>query len=129
MPSGRGDPPPPGEVAQATGPLGAGRVPASCGGGALLGFVDIILELYGVGRLQSDERRRRLIGLSRQTETPRQLVYQWDPATGEFATVGDLFATVYKAMDIDPTLQIRDNLGRPLPIAPEKSTPIKQLVG
>src|SRR5436305_1507001 len=35
------------------------------GSGALLGFVDVILELYRFGRLQSDERRRRLIGLSR----------------------------------------------------------------
>src|SRR5207302_7683895 len=29
------------------------------GGGALLGFVDIILEVYRVGRLPTDDRRRR----------------------------------------------------------------------
>jgi hypothetical protein len=62
---------------------------AARGGGALLGFVDIILELHRVGGLPSDERRRRLIGLSRHAPTPRRLVYEWDPATGAFATVAD----------------------------------------
>src|SRR5262245_23491182 len=66
------------------------------GGGALLGFVDIILELHRYGRLQADERRRRLIGLSRHTETPRQLVYQWDPASGEFAVVADPFGDRFR---------------------------------
>jgi hypothetical protein len=33
------------------------------------------------------------------------------------ASVGDLFATVYKGMGLDPALQIRDSVGRPLPIA------------
>jgi len=36
------------------------------------------------------------------------------------ASLGDLFATVYKGMGLDPTTQIRDNLGRPLPIAEGK---------
>ncbi|HEV3142955.1 MAG TPA: DUF1501 domain-containing protein, partial [Gemmataceae bacterium] len=40
--------------------------------------------------------------------------------------VGDLFATVYKGMGLDPSLQIRDNLGRPMKIA--DGTPIKELV-
>jgi hypothetical protein len=40
--------------------------------------------------------------------------------------VGDLFATVYKGMGLDPALQIRDNLGRPMKIA--DGTPIKELV-
>jgi hypothetical protein len=44
----------------------------------------------------------------------------------EVATVGDLFATIYKGLGLDPTQQIRDNLGRPLPIAEGK--PIKALV-
>src|SRR5204862_7541827 len=50
------------------------------GSGALLGFVDIILELHRVGQLHSDERRRRLIGLSRHADTPRKLVYEFDPS-------------------------------------------------
>ena len=62
---------------------------AALGRGALLGFVDVILELHRFGRLESDDHRRRLIGLSRHAATPRQVVYRWDPATGEFATTGD----------------------------------------
>jgi hypothetical protein len=41
-------------------------------------------------------------------------------------SVGDLFATIYKGMGMDPALQIRDNLGRPLSIAEGK--PVKALV-
>jgi uncharacterized protein (DUF1501 family) len=41
-------------------------------------------------------------------------------------SVGDLFATVYKALGIDPATQVRDNLGRPLNIAEGK--PIAGLV-
>jgi AAA domain len=57
------------------------------GSGALLGFVDIILELHRVGHLHTDERRRRLIGLSRHADTPRKLVYEFNPAAGTFAVV------------------------------------------
>ena len=42
------------------------------------------------------------------------------------ASLGDLFATVYKGLGLDPTTQIRDNLGRPLAIAEGK--PLKGLV-
>jgi hypothetical protein len=62
---------------------------AARGGGSLLGFVDISLELYRCGRLLSEERRRRIVGLSRFRQTPVRLVYEWDPATGAFAAVGD----------------------------------------
>lgn len=34
--------------------------------------------------------------------------------------IGDLFATLYKALGIDPTTKVRDNLGRPLEIAEGK---------
>jgi len=44
----------------------------------------------------------------------------------EKATIGDLFATVYKGLGLDPTTQVRDNLGRPLNIADGK--PISALV-
>jgi uncharacterized protein (DUF1501 family) len=40
--------------------------------------------------------------------------------------VGDLFATVYKGLGLDPATQIRDNLGRPMPISEGK--PLKGLV-
>lgn len=66
------------------------------GSGALLGFVDIILELHRVGQLHSDERRRRLFGASRHTATPKHLVYQWDPATGEFVRISDPFTDRFR---------------------------------
>jgi hypothetical protein len=44
-------------------------------------------------------------------------------------TIGDLFATVYKGMGIDPNVQVRDNLGRPTAIAGENVKPIVELVG
>jgi len=42
-------------------------------------------------------------------------------------TIGDMFATVYKGLGLDPTTQVRDNLGRPLNIADGK--PVSALVG
>ena len=35
-------------------------------------------------------------------------------------SIGDLFATVYKGLGLDPTSQVRDNLGRPMAIADGK---------
>jgi hypothetical protein len=43
-------------------------------------------------------------------------------------TVGDLFATVYAALGFDKEAQIRDNLGRPSPLAGEKAKPIAALL-
>lgn len=62
---------------------------AARGSGALLGFVDVILELNRYGRLASDECRRRLTGLARHPETPRELIYEWVPGTGDFRAVAD----------------------------------------
>jgi hypothetical protein len=42
--------------------------------------------------------------------------------------IGDVFATVYKALGIDPTTQIRDSIGRPFSIAGESGKPIKALL-
>jgi Protein of unknown function (DUF1501) len=44
-------------------------------------------------------------------------------------TINDVYATVYKGLGLDPTAQIRDNLGRPLAIAGEKAKVITDLVG
>jgi hypothetical protein len=62
---------------------------AARGSGALLGFVDIILELHRFGRLRSDRGRRKLVGQSRFAETPEYLYYEWDPVTGIFQGLGD----------------------------------------
>ncbi|HYT90125.1 MAG TPA: DUF1501 domain-containing protein, partial [Gemmataceae bacterium] len=43
--------------------------------------------------------------------------------------IGDVFATVYRALGIDPTTQIRDPIGRPFGIAGENGRPIAALVG
>jgi hypothetical protein len=43
-------------------------------------------------------------------------------------SVGDVFATVYKALGIDPAAQIRDPGGRPTNISGESGKPIKGLV-
>lgn len=43
--------------------------------------------------------------------------------------IGDLYATLYAGLGIDPAAQIRDNLGRPTALAGEKATAIKTLVG
>jgi uncharacterized protein (DUF1501 family) len=64
-------------------------------------------------------------------------VYGATDATGEAVKdnkveIGDVFATVYKAMGIDPTPEVnasvRDNIGRPFAIAGDKSKPITALL-
>jgi AAA domain len=59
------------------------------GNGGLLAAVDIVVELTRYGKLTTDERRRKLFALSRFSETPRHLVYEWDPKTGAFTGLGD----------------------------------------
>jgi hypothetical protein len=66
------------------------------GSGALLGYVDIILELHRFGRLATDECRRKLVGLSRHKATPRRLAYQWAPDTGAFERLDDLDSLRYR---------------------------------
>jgi hypothetical protein len=59
------------------------------GSGALLGFVDVVLELHRYGRLKTDDRRRLIVGQSRRRATPERLAYEWDPATGGFTAIPD----------------------------------------
>ncbi len=56
------------------------------GGGALLGYVDAILELHAVGR-GGDGNRRRLTNRSRRVGAVEELVYEWVPGTAEFRAV------------------------------------------
>jgi AAA domain len=63
----------------------------SRGHGGLLAAVDIIVELSSFGQLRSDQRRRKLFALSRFPETPRRLVYEWEPS-GCFKFLGDPLA-------------------------------------
>lgn len=66
------------------------------GSGALLGFVDIAVELHKFSTLASDAHRRRLVGLSRRSETPPTLAYQWSPETGVFTAITDPFEDRYR---------------------------------
>jgi AAA domain len=66
------------------------------GNGGLLAAVDIAIEMTQYGRLRTDERRRKLFALSRFPETPRHLVYEWDPKTGAFQGLGDPIGVRFK---------------------------------
>ena len=83
---------------------------AARGTGALLGFVDIALELNRHGRLRSDANRRQIAALSRNPRTPARLAYEWDPATGLFDTLGDLAALQFERnwTQVRAILQERD---------------------
>jgi hypothetical protein len=59
------------------------------GGGALLGFMDLTIELTRYSRLQSDASRRLLSAQSRRTGTADRLAYEWDAAADEFRVVAD----------------------------------------
>jgi hypothetical protein len=51
-----------------------------------------------------------------------------DSIESDPVSVGDLFATIYAALGFDDKAQIRDNLGRPSPLAGEKSKAIAKLL-
>jgi Protein of unknown function (DUF1501) len=42
--------------------------------------------------------------------------------------IGELYATIYKALGIDPNTQVRDNLGRPIAIAGENVKPVAAVI-
>ncbi len=65
------------------------------GSGALLGYVDVILELSRFGHLGTDSCRRKLWAMSRHAETPQELVYEWAPGTLEFRAVENPLDTRY----------------------------------
>jgi uncharacterized protein (DUF1501 family) len=44
------------------------------------------------------------------------------------ASIGDVFATIYRGLGIDPGTQVRDAIGRPFPIAGGNGRPLQGLV-
>jgi hypothetical protein len=58
------------------------------GSAALVGYVDIALELGRYGRLRTDARRRKIVALSRNPRTPEQLIYELE-TNGAFTPLGD----------------------------------------
>jgi hypothetical protein len=59
------------------------------GSGALMGFADILVEMYHVGRASGGDRRRRLVAFSRFDETPRQLVIELNAEGTDYLAHGD----------------------------------------
>jgi hypothetical protein len=59
------------------------------GGGALLGFMDLTMEITRYSRLESDASRRLLSAQSRRTGAADRLAYEWDAAADEFRVVAD----------------------------------------
>ncbi len=59
------------------------------GSGALLGFVDVTVELTRYSQLGTDANRRLLTAEGRRPGVPARLADELDPATGAFRAVGD----------------------------------------
>lgn len=62
---------------------------AARGSGALSGHADILLELRPYPRAADADRRRRLCGLSRFAETPRQMIIELNPDATDYACLGE----------------------------------------
>ncbi len=59
------------------------------GSGALLGFVDISLELTRYSHWKADANCRLIRAQSRRRGTPERVAYEWNPTTGTFNTTID----------------------------------------
>jgi hypothetical protein len=60
---------------------------AARGSGALLGYVDIILEIHALSHLAAD-RRRRLRAFSRHAATPANLIVEWSADGTDYLSLG-----------------------------------------
>ena len=60
---------------------------ATRGGGAIGGFVDLLIEFHRLSPTDLDDTRRLLYGMGRGHETPQELVLDYDPACG-YSVVG-----------------------------------------
>jgi hypothetical protein len=63
---------------------------ASRGSGLLPAFVDVLLEMYAVTPGNPADRRRRLLGFSRDPATPRNFLIELDPTGAAFAVAAEL---------------------------------------
>lgn len=59
------------------------------GSGAFGGVPDIVVEMSACPRANPDDRRRRLLGFSRNAETPRQLVLELNADGTDYRNLGD----------------------------------------
>jgi hypothetical protein len=62
--------------------------PSGRGSGALLGCADILIEMRWYRRAAEDDRRRRLVALSRYDETPRQRVIELNAGGTDYVAHG-----------------------------------------
>jgi hypothetical protein len=62
---------------------------AGRGSGALLGHADILIEMYGLGRLSRGDRRRKLLAFSRYPETPAEMVLALNEQGTDYVNLGD----------------------------------------
>jgi hypothetical protein len=65
------------------------------GSGALTGFADILLEMHYYGTADADDRRRKLLGFSRHTATPRRQVIELTPSGTDWLSHGDIEEEAY----------------------------------
>jgi hypothetical protein len=65
---------------------------AARGSGAFAGFADIVLEMSTCPRALDDDRRRRILALSRSPRTPRQLVIELNAEATDYRSCGDFLA-------------------------------------
>jgi hypothetical protein len=70
---------------------------AARGSGALLGFVDVVVEMHWFDRPAATERRRRLVAFSRHEETPPSLVIEWTADGTDYVAHGDAAAEHYRS--------------------------------
>jgi hypothetical protein len=63
--------------------------PSGRGSGALLGCADILIEMRGFRRPTDEDRRRRLLALSRFDETPRELVIELNAEGPDYVARGN----------------------------------------
>jgi hypothetical protein len=80
-----------------------GDGPTGRGSGALLGCADILMEMRWYRRPTDADRRRRLLGLSRYDETPRELVIELNAEGTDYLARGSLadeeFATHWRLLE------------------------------
>src|SRR5262249_2477281 len=70
---------------------------AARGSGALSGHADILLELRPYPRAGEADRRRRLCGLSRFAETPRQMIIELNADATDYACLGEAVDEAFAA--------------------------------
>jgi hypothetical protein len=88
---------------------------SSRGSGALLGHVDILMELHWYAPSAEDNRRRRLLAWSRHEATPRQLLIELSADSRDYLVVTDaedeelspLREVLWRVLESSPTKRTR----------------------